>query len=86
MTSAREPISVEGIDRTGMLIPIMTPMPLIVSAEEKPAAISLAGRMSAMTELIKEEEVRIPVMGMAEESRGLKARFGFLNLPPLMKK
>ena len=38
-----------------------------------------------MTELMRELDVRIPVMGRAEESRGRNCRLGFFNRPPLAK-
>ncbi len=78
-------MSVAGIVSMGIHIPMAVPISLIASLLEKPAAMSLAGRRSEITELISELEVRIPVMGSADDSRGLNWRFGFLNFPPFTK-
>ena len=66
-------------------MPIATPISLIASLSESPAAISLAGSSSEMAEFISEFEVRMPVMGRAEESSGFNCPRGLLSLPPLQK-
>ena len=76
---------VAGMVSMGIHIPMAVPISLIASLLEKPAAMSLAGRRREMTELIRELEVRIPVIGRAEESKGLNCRLGFLNFPPFTK-
>ena len=86
MTRESEPISVAGMERMGMLMPIATPSSLIACWEVKPAAISLAGSRREMTELMREFEVRIPVIGSAECKSGLNCERGFFSLPPLTKK
>ena len=69
----------------GIHIPMAVPISLMASLLEKPAAMSLAGKSREMTELMRELEVRIPVMGSADESKGLNCRLGFLNFPPFTK-
>ena len=70
----------------GMLMPIATPISLIASLLVNPAAINRAGKSREMAELTMALEVRMPVMGRAEESRGLSCRLGLFSRPPFAKK
>ena len=79
MTNESDPISVAGMERTGILIPIITPMSLIACSAENPTAASLIGKSKEMAEFINEAEVRMPVTGKAVASNGLKAFLGFLS-------
>ena len=86
MTRASEPISVEGMDRMGMLIPIAMPISLMACSDVNPAAIRRAGRSREIAELMSEPEVRIPVIGSADARRGRSWPRGSRSFPPLIKK
>ena len=78
-------MSVAGMESTGMLMPVATPISLIASELVNPAAISLAGKRREMAEFTRELEVRIPVMGRAEASSGFSWRRGSFSRPPFAK-
>ena len=85
IVTASEPMSVDGIISNGKVIPIIIPNSERASVFDKPNVCSLNGMITAIIEDIREETVRIAVIGELVFSKLLNSFLGLASVPPDLK-